>query len=142
MRVQVGQIYIQPGVEFPFSHHFQAFLATVITKLVRPSAKFIEQYANDYELMFNISAKKRIHKTQVKGPTVFKRAKDVEYSVFLPFDVIMRTPDVLNSALRFLMKGIYNVLESLEIDTTALREQEDFLIQRILSEPTMLEEED
>src|SRR5438128_660345 len=105
MKVHFGQIYIEPGVEFPFSHLFQRYLAKEVTALVVPSGKFIEKYGSDFELMFRISAKNGIQDNEIRGPTVFRKAKDVEYTVFLPFDIISGTHDVPHSALRFLLKG-------------------------------------
>src|SRR5580704_1479285 len=99
MKVYFSQIYIKPGVSFPFSHHFQVHLSNVITDLVVPSPSFVEKYGDDFDIVFRISAKREIRDNEIKGPTVFNKEKDIEYTVFLPFDVIHRAPDVNRSAL-------------------------------------------
>jgi hypothetical protein len=88
--------------------------------------------------MFRISAKRGISDNEIRGPTVFKKDKDVEYTIFLPFDVIAAEPDVNRGALTFLMKGVYRVLESLEIDTATLRSHENSIVNHILTGPGML----
>ena len=50
MNVYVSQIYIQAGVNFPFSHHFQLHLSQELTKRVEPSALFINTYGEDSDL--------------------------------------------------------------------------------------------
>jgi hypothetical protein len=139
MQIHFGQIYIQPGVSFSFSWHFQRFLSKETTALVVPSAKFVEAYGSDFELMFRISAKKGIQDNEIRGPTVFRKAKDVEYTVFLPFDVITHEPEVSKSALRFLLRGVCSVFKSLDIDTAMVLEKQESLIEQICSDTTMFE---
>jgi hypothetical protein len=139
MKVHFGQIYIEPGVRFPFSYHFQRRLSQTIAALVVPSAKVIKQYGSDFKLIFNISAKKAIQDNEIRGPTVFKKTKDVEYTLFLPFDVISRNSEVLQSALTFLLKGVCSVLRSLDIDTAKIVEAEASMIENLCSDPKMFE---
>ena len=139
MKVYVVQIYIEPGVDFPFSYHLQRRLAREIRALVRPSPMFIRKYGRDFKLGLNISAKRRIKDNEVRGPTVFRKAKDVEYSIFLPFDVIMRDKKAPKTALKFLLRGIRSVLQSLDIDSGKLAESQESLIEEISSDPKMLE---
>jgi hypothetical protein len=140
MRIHFGQIYVEPGVDFPFSHTFQHRLAIEITALVEPSAKFVKEFGKDFELMFNVSAKRAIHDNEIRGPTVFRKAKDAEYTVFLPFDVITGQTDAPRRALKFLLKGICDVFDLLEIDKAKLLDKEEAIIEGICSDPTMLEE--
>jgi len=140
MKVYFGQIYIKAGVTFPFSHHFQCRIADEVTALVEPSAKFIEKYGKDFKLIFNVSAKEGLEDNEVRGPTVFKKTKDVEYTVLLPFDVIMRYKDAPRHALEFLLKGVCDLFDKLEIDKTTLVGKQSAIIEGICSDPTMLAE--
>lgn len=139
MKVWFSQIYIEEGVNFPFSCHFQKRLSQMITGLVEPSAKFIEKYGRDFELMFRISAKHALLDNEIKGPAVFKKAKDVEYSVFLPFDLIIKHTDAPKVALIYLFKGVCHVFDLLEIDKAKLLKTQETLIDDICSDQTMLD---
>jgi hypothetical protein len=139
MMVHFGQIYIEPGVHFPFSHHFQRRLSEEITALVEPSAVFRKKYGNDFGLTFNVSAKRGISDNEIRGPAVFKKTKDVEYTIFLPFGVITRSSEAPTSALQFLLKGTCSVFESLGIGTAKIEEQRDLLIEQICLDSTMFE---
>jgi len=136
--VQFGQIYVQPGVSFPFSAGFQRRLSREVTELVEPSPKFIKKYGSDFTLIFRISAKQGLEDNEIYGPAVFRKDKDVEYSVFLPFDVIATHSDAPRYALRFLLKGVCKVFESLEIKTDKLLDKQDTLIEGICLDQSMV----
>lgn len=142
MKIQFSQAYIDVDASFPFSYRWQTRVSDEISALVKPSDEFIEKYGRAYDLVFNVSAKLRIKKNQILGPTVFKRTKDVEYTVFLPFSVISKEADVLRAATQFLFEGACSVMESLGIDTAAVRKSEQAIINGICSDPTMLDDED
>jgi hypothetical protein len=140
MNVYFGQIYVTPGVRFPFSHHFQQHLSEAITSIITPSRKLIEKYGGDCNIVFNISAKKSTQVTDIKGPTYFEKTNDVEYSLFLPFDVISRDSEPSPSALRYLLNGVCEVLKSLDIDIARVMERRDSLITQICADPSMFKE--
>src|SRR5262252_8362153 len=104
MKVHFGQIYVEPGITFPFSLHFQRRLSDEVSALLAPSAKFIQQYGENWELMFRISAKRTIHDCEIRGPSVFKKDKDLEFTIFLPFDVIQSEVSSTRSAIEFLLR--------------------------------------
>ena len=85
MKVNFCQTYIEPEVDFPFSHHFQHRISAEVTALVEPSAKFIKKYGRDFELTFNVSAKTALQDNEIRGPTVYRKTKNVEVHDFLAF---------------------------------------------------------
>ncbi|HAB15340.1 MAG TPA: hypothetical protein DCE44_02705 [Verrucomicrobiales bacterium] len=142
MKVHFGQVYIEPGVALPFSHHFQRRLSEEITALVTSSTKFTQRYGEDWELMFRISAKRTICDNEIRGPSVFKNDKDVEFTIFLPFDAIQREASVSRSAIGFLLCGVCAVLDSLGFDTSEIQARLSSLAESISSDPTMFEPDD
>ena len=86
MKIYIAQFYLEAGVAYSLSYCFQSFLGDELSGRVDLSKQFIEKYGEDYELMFRVSAKSSLAEPEVKGPTVFKDDKDIEYSIFLPFD--------------------------------------------------------
>lgn len=137
MRVQFTQIYIEPGVVFAFSTEFQCYLSDTVTALVRPTEKFNKRYGSDWDVIFNVSAKRAIEDNEIRGPMVFRKSKDVEYTVFLPFDVASRDSDIRESGLRFLFKGTQAVLDRLGIDAADFAQCQEEIIRRIRSDPSM-----
>jgi hypothetical protein len=140
MQVDFRQCYIEDGANFPFSHHFQGRVSEEIGQLVASSAKFTEKYGSDFDLIFNVSAKKVIKDNEIRGPSVFRKTKQVEYSIFLPFDVIIRGSDAPKLALRFLLQGVCEVLALLGIDEGRLLENQESLVEGILADPNVLAE--
>lgn len=137
MKVAFSQVYIEPDANFPFSVHFQRLMTEEVTAITTPSSKFTESFGIVSELIFRISAKHQLEDNEIKGPTVFKNAKDVEFTIFLPFDVIRGRADASKQALHFLLKGVCSVFDMLAIDKTKLVDKQQALIERICSDPTM-----
>lgn len=138
MKVPFSQVYIELGANFPFSVHFQRLLTKEVTALVQPSPKMTQSYGIVSQLVFNVSARHSLEDNEICGPTFFKRTRDLEYTIFLPFDVIMAHPDAPKHALLFLLKGVCDVLEMLEIDKSKLLDRQPALIDAICSDPKML----
>jgi hypothetical protein len=134
MKVYFGQIYIEVGVSYGFSHYFQQWFGEQVSALVKSTERFETKYP-DYEVMIRISAKSNITKAEVKGPTIFKKDKDVEFTIFLPFD-----PSHKDSLpLIPLIEGTINALETLGVDCSKLRLQKEVMISEIINNPLMIE---
>ena len=139
MKIFVGQIYIEPGVAYPFSHHFQIWISEELTKRIRPSTKFINAYSDDYNLIFNLSAKSKILEPEIKGPTVFKDDKDVEFTIFLPYEIFeLPEKDEYEQPLILLFSCIVQVLQSLGMDVSRLERDAASLIKQARSDPSMI----
>ena len=84
----------------------------MLTERIAPSEMFVKRYGDDFNLIFRMSAKSGIDETQILGPTVFKRDKDVEYSIYLPFTQAPCDFQKLRDALGSLFEAIVRVLVS------------------------------
>lgn len=58
-----------------------------------PNWKGFHKSFKDYNLGFTIVMDRGIDALQVKGPTIFRRTKDVDFSIFLPEKVELLNPD-------------------------------------------------
>jgi len=142
VKVYFGQFYVQAGRNFPFSQMFQRFISEKVTALVTPSVKYIKGHGEDYSLMFRISAKWQLAITEIIGPKVYKKDKDVEYSIFLPYTPIMQTSDPNRNALVHLFEAVYEVLSGYEINLSRLKDEQNRIIDEIMSSPEMFREEE
>ena len=142
MQVHFGQIYVEQGAYFPFSHIFQQYISEEMSALVIPSKKFVAQYGQDWKLIFRISAKHSLDRNEIRGPTAFKKDKDVEYSIFLPFSVIMNEEHPPASALNWIFHGAYDVFHRLEIDAHRVREHQARIVRHICSTSAMFQDID
>jgi hypothetical protein len=124
MKIFVGQIYVIPGVVFPFSIKFQIWLGNSLTNRVRPSEHFCNKYSADFDIGFRISAKNDIDQPEIKGPTVFRRDNDVEFTIFLPYTSVIDYYDPQNILLVFkeMLRSIIHVLDAaaVHVDSTVL----------------------
>lgn len=139
MKIFFGQIYVDPGVKFTFTHRFQKFIGGEISSIVKPSDKFINEYGEDFDLIFRVSAKRDITDVDIKGPTVFKKDKDVEFTIFLPFDSDQPSlRDGNRRPLELLLGAVVGVLNKLEIDTKFLQERMGVFMDAVMADPSMI----
>lgn len=166
MRLYITMFPVEQGAEFPFNCTFQRYISEQVTSMVFPSAWFSAKYGEDWNLIFRISAKwspddddtergvrlsgdaraklaryrsftSEPLRVELRGPTVFKKDKDVEYSIFLPFRRVIESDTPPVTTLKYIFAGVYSVLEKMQIDTSKLRAEQDRIINRICSEPKM-----
>ena len=150
MQIYVSQVYIENDTHYGFSNHFQHKIREELTSLMVPSPFFVQEYGEDFSIIFRMSAKRRfkrrpLHKqhfeqTEIWGPTVFRKAKDVEYTIFLPYyDKENNSPERLKNALTRLLDAInYVFAEFLKMQTDDLVQHKDRIIAEILDDPTMV----
>lgn len=139
MKIYVSQIYPEAGISFPFKHQFQKYLSEAVNAAVCVSPSFAENYGRDYDLIFRISAKEGLAAPEIKGPTVFKRDKDVEYTIFLPFDrgAALDEP-TLTRAIELLISSMTTVLDKLGMNASKLADQSSTIVRKVLEGDGMI----
>jgi hypothetical protein len=141
MKLGFRQIYIRPGASLPFSHHMQHLLRDQLSAAEGDAEEFVRRHGQDFKLVTNISAEVGTKENQIKGPTMFKRTRDVEYSLFLPYDAIAGASAMgRHVAAEFLLDGIRSIFQQAGVGVTHLDEKRGLLIERICSDPSMLSE--
>lgn len=140
MNVSVGQVYVEAGVSFPFSHSMQAWVSRKLSSAAKSSAKFEKKYGTGFSLMVNLSAKRHLSENRIVGPAVFKKSKDVEFTLFLPFDVIVAAEDGCRAAGEYLLNGICAIFQKAGIDPEGLEKNRASIIEHLCSDPKMLTE--
>lgn len=139
MRIHVSQIYIEPGVSFPFTHVFQKYLGGLLTEDTTSTDAFCQRFGNDYSLVFNVSAKHKLTEPEIKGPTVFKREKTVEYTIFLPCSRDSRHEEhSLTHVLEVLLGCIDSILTDLGMSTHRVAGEARAIAHDIVSSTEMI----
>lgn len=139
MRIHVCQIYVEPGVSFPFTHVFQKHIGDLLTNAAVPKEAFADRFSADYDLIFNLSAKKGLLSPEIKGPAVFKRHKTVEYTIFLPgFLNAVHGKESLAAVISQLLKAIIAILGDLGMYAIAVEDEAANIAQDIVNAPGMI----
>ena len=139
MQISFGQIYATPGVTFPWTIYFQKRLGETVSGLVRQGPDFLARYGEDWRLMIRISAKRAIESIELRGPSVFRKDRSVEYSIFLPYDQIPNGTDFAVPALHSLFAGVREVFTKVGIEHNDLVAAEDRLIAEFSEDPRAVE---
>ncbi len=77
---------------------------------------------------------------EIKGPSVYRKDKDIEFTIFLPYTPIMQKEDPNKNALIHLLQGVCEALEKYEIDTSNIKNKQKEIISEIMASPEMFEE--
>ncbi len=141
MRVIVSQLYPEARTWFPFTQFFQSKLSDWLSQKASMWQVFDETYGTDYTLIFRMSAKRDISQTEIVGPTVFRRTKDVEYTIFLPFDGSLSydNQDLLLAATRC-VTAVSEILTKLQICVDGIAVSSDSFIKELIVDPKSVEE--
>jgi hypothetical protein len=116
----------------------QVWLTKELSTVASVSAEFEKKFGTGFSLMVRVSADTQILDNEIAGPTIFKKDKDVEFTVFLPFDAISAETEGCRKALEYLLSGIRAVFQKVGIGTDMLDEKRTFIIEHICTEPAML----
>lgn len=139
MKISIGQLYTEPGVNYPFSNVFQHWLGKEIADRVQPSVEWASSYGADCSLMLRINAKSGLVRPEIKGPTVFKSDRDVEVTIFLPHNGQPLTEKFdLRQPLKFMLGGIIDALRLCRLDSRLVEASVAELIEQAAENPAMI----
>jgi len=140
MRIHISELYVDSGATHPFSHLLTQWMGEQLTKRVEPSEMFIRKYSKDFNVVFRLSAKVGIAQPEIAGPTLFRRTKDVEYSIFLPHEGRPpKTKSACKEPLRLFLDSVVKVLQVLKIDTQSIEQDAPGMIEHVISDSAMFE---
>jgi hypothetical protein len=141
MKIFVGQVYIKAGVAFPFSLQFQKWLGDALSERVEASNQFNREFGVGFGLGLRISAKTEINQTEIKGPTVFKRDKTVEFTIFLPHRANnYHDLDVASQLVEQVLQSVAIILPRMGLDPAKILSDTEHLRSEFLNVPGLLEE--
>ena len=137
MNIYFTQLYVEVGVCFPFSLHFQGWLSSEVSSLVEPAGPYLLKYGSDFSVVFYVSAKSSIEAPLIKGPTIFRKTKDIEYSIFLPFDrEYSYEAEGYARPLSQILNCVVAVLDEMKLDVSKLRYNLDKLVHLAAADPS------
>jgi hypothetical protein len=140
LRIHIVQIYVNAGIRYSFTHVFQRRMQEILSNLVRPSGEFSRRYGSDFAVVFNLSAQTGISVPRIVGPAVYRKTKDVEYTIFLPHDGSDANQlDDYTKQIRDFLAGVIDVLERLKLDAAPVKEKTDDIVREISSDPAMID---
>jgi hypothetical protein len=141
MKIFVGQIYAKAGVNFPFTIRFQQWLGAALSERTAATEEFSNMFGAGFGLGLRISAKEEIDQTEIKGPTVFKRDKDVEFSIFLPHrPKVYHDPAVAVLLVDQVLQSVTVILQQIGLDPTNVARDVPLLLSEFLRTPEFLKE--
>jgi hypothetical protein len=139
LKIFTRQIYTEPGIDYPLSHVFQQRIGEILSGLVHPSEEFRRTYGSDFRIIFKLSAKRDISFPEIIDPKVYKKTKDVEYSIFIPHDGsdVNKLDDYTKPIHNFLL-DVSSALERLKLNADEVKNNIDSIVKEITLDPAIL----
>lgn len=112
MHITVAGAYPEVGINFPISYKFNKLLREAIHSPEEDfSDAFQKVYGKEYSLGIILSAKEDTLDLIIKGPSISKRYKAVDYVLYIPFCIIHSQADFFINYVNFVCDGIKSILE-------------------------------
>jgi hypothetical protein len=135
-KLRVSQVYVHVGIEFPFSHLAQRFLERELLEVMDVSL-FDKRYGSDFHIVLNVSAEQATRTPRIAGPAVFRRTKDVEYTIFIPFDVVVDSDEPCFTAAELLLEGAESAFRHAGISCPGLPSERQRIAREVCSNPSL-----
>lgn len=142
MKIYVSQFYTHVNENYPFSWKLQKTLSEKLTSCVLSCNRFAARFGSGFNMMFRINARSGIVEPELFGPTVFKRDRDVEYTIFLPFDPeLVLTKNVLSDVIVTMLEAICGILDDLGVSVSLTSSDIRQLATTLAEDPQMIDQE-
>jgi hypothetical protein len=110
--INVSSIYPEAGVTFPISYRFMQLLKEELAHLSEQHLSvFSSEYGQDYMLSLILSANSDAADLEIKGPSISKSYKAVDYVLRIPFAIVEEAETFYSTYVFFVCQGISTVLE-------------------------------
>ena len=136
MRIEFTQIYSEPGVSF----NLPGPLLGAISDNLDGLEKNIEDLAakfegEDFELVFIISASRKLKALEIKGPNIRRKAHEVEFSLFIPWRAMANFAEKVEYILPKIAEGVCEVFGRYGVGTSGVHAAIQKVLQRAKQSP-------
>lgn len=110
----LSYIDLTPGLENRFCDSTHKAVIEVLRKYFVTWEGFFNKYP-EHSLAYVVTTKKDIKELEVKGPTIFKKKRTVDYAIFLP-----NVAYTLEEYIDFVFRGIAISLKEFGVEENAI----------------------
>ncbi len=106
MKIVFTQIYAEPKTRFEISGMVLKLLSEQLDSLAIHISLFTNQLKTlEYELVFIISTTRQNNILEIKEPNIRRRAKEVEFSLFIPWKEIPEFSQQIEYVITYISQG-------------------------------------
>lgn len=120
MTFRLGVIFPEVGVDFPISFKVNQFLLDKLIADLPKECQRVEVDGKPFSLGVVISTRKNKTDLSIQGPSVSRKHKMVDYTIWIPFQKVIKSSNVLKTYLDYISEGIVLVFEELNYDNKKL----------------------
>ena len=134
MTLLIGAWYNEPGYKFNFSHKVDLFIREQVTSVIFSKYHLFDRDKTWY-LNLVVATDSKTEELEVKGPEVRKRAKMIDYGLWLPYMKITTSAYPLKSYINYFLKALKIVFINYGVSKDDFDEIEEACMSEILNNP-------
>ncbi|AFM02684.1 hypothetical protein Fleli_0186 [Bernardetia litoralis DSM 6794] len=123
--LSIVHVDLSPGLKNEFRKSVGFSLCEVLRNNFLSWKGFFKKYPN-YSFCFYIITKNEVEEIEIKGPGIFKKDKEVEYSIFIP----NRKYDLL-SYVETVFDGLHKILSIYKVEENEIQEMKMQLLKSL-----------
>jgi hypothetical protein len=115
--VTVSGLFSDPDATFEVPHQVSKVIASILSSELADTHAFDENFGKDYYLCLMRSSRVGLADLEIKGPTISKRYKTVEFSLKMPHRKIVEDPRRYGIYLDYMERGTSSVFAEIGLVT-------------------------
>lgn len=130
--INSNSVYLDDN--FDISNKVLSLIIVKLNTLIIPSELFNKKYEG-YQLVLINSSRRQFEILTIKGPSVSKKYKCVEYVIYIPYLEVLNSENYLESFLNFYEQGVIEVLSKYQIDLSKVPDAFKEIKKEVLGNP-------
>lgn len=142
MKLNLSSFYAEPGYEFKISHKVYQLVQGLLEKhIMIPYG--LDEKEPKVMIGLDVTTGSKVREVNVKGPDVDKRNNFTNYGIWLPFEPIVSSENVLETFLNQYFDALVILFTSYEVTEGDIRKVQNLTKKEVLgNEDYVFQEED
>ena len=140
-KIKILELYPEVGIKYDITNQVFYKILNVLNSLNVTLPHYDKIFKDDeYTLLITLSAKEKISELVIKGPTLYKKDKQVGFVFFMPYKTFEREQDTMCYIVDNIEQGmifIFNKYKLLAENTTTLHQKCSELKEVLQSSPQL-----
>jgi len=120
MSFRTASIFSEVGVDFPISYKVNQLLLDRLVKKLQKENQEVNVKGEFFSLGVIVSTRKNVTDLSFQGPSISKKYKMVDYTIWMPFAKVIESDNILFAYLDYLCQGISLVMKECGYPTAAI----------------------
>ncbi|HEY5750637.1 MAG TPA: hypothetical protein VIU12_31460 [Chryseolinea sp.] len=130
-----GTIYMEEGVVFPISYKIGDLIIDEMQARLPKESQQVVVKGEPFSLGVVISTKKSKTELSIQGPSISKKYKMVDYTLWIPYEKVIKSKNIPNAYLDCVCEGIILVFKEYQYDSSIVTKIFSDIKKEVLNNP-------